>query len=186
MALYNTFESLPIIPYNIIVKLFENENFWKLLYYPIYECLNEANLTIEQKSDLIWKGQDRMEEYGIFLSSLNENMIPNAKTFMKLYTVDMSPDNHIISTVSYQFDVLTGGKISLVNYEGIPSNRLDVIKMEILKTLNGQDVAGVGVLQFNTKLTRLCNSRAGIIGNGTFHGTNLVLATQIGSVSSGC
>lgn len=185
MALYNQFDALPYIPYNIIVKLYENENFWKLLYYPTYMCLSEDALTIDQKSALIWKGQDRMEDYNVFLSSLDENMMPDAKTFIKLYTVDISPDNHVLSTVAYQFEILCGGKLAIVEYEGIPSNRLDVIKMEILRVLNGVDIAGVGVLQFNTRLTRLCNSRSGIIGNGkTFCGTNLVLATQIGTVKS--
>lgn len=187
MALYNQFDNLPYVPYNIIVKLFENDNLWKMIYYNTYDCLSQAPLTMEQKSDLIWKDQDRMEDYNIFLSSLNENMLPESKTFIKLYNLDMSPDNHIVSTVAYQFEIFCGGKISMIDYNGIPANRLDVIKMEVLKVLNGEDVAGVGVLQFNSKLTRLCRSGSGTLGDGRkFHGTNLVMATQISSVSSKC
>jgi len=187
MALYNQFDNLPYIPYNIIYNIFDNENLWKLIYYPDYDCLSKPALTNEQKSDLIWKNQDRMEEYNIFLTSLNENMIPISKTFIMLYDVDISPDNHIVSTVAYEFRILTGGKISMAESNGIPCNRLDLIKMEILKSLNGKDIAGVGVLQFNQKLTRLCASRTGTIGNNRdFTGTNLVLATQVGSVNSKC
>ena len=80
MALYNQFDNLPYIPYNIIVNIFNNEDLWKLIYYPDYDCLSKPALTDAQKSELIWKNQDRMEEYNIFLTSLMMVLIRLKKT----------------------------------------------------------------------------------------------------------
>lgn len=178
---FNDFQIAPYIPYNIILQLIENENIFKILKYPEYDCLNKENVPYEEKINMIWKNQDRQEDYNIFINRTINNMIYDAKTILKIYKVDIQPVNRSLSIVSYEFDILYGSKIALINYNGVPCNRADVLETEILKTLNGKNVNGVGVLQFNEDLTRICRSRNNLGNESTFSGTSLIMATQIGS-----
>lgn len=184
---FNKFTGLPFIPYRIVEKLTENENLFKLLKYNTYDCLGSDNLTLDEKLAMVWKDQPNMEDYNIFLTNIEANELSDSKTFLKIYKYDMLPDNPVLSTVAYKFDVLYGTKNALVEYQGVPCNRSDVIEMEIMKTLNGADVAGVGMLQFNHELSRLCRSMMTIGNNDTFTGTTIIMATQLADLGvDGC
>ena len=74
---------------------------------------------------------------------------------------------------------------TLVKLNGVTCNRGDVIEMEIMRTLNGEDVAGVGFLQYDERLSSLCSSRVGIGNNYTFTGLTIVMATQVMDVEGG-
>lgn len=178
---------MPYIPFRIVMALLENDNFCKLMYYNTIDALDQPNLTIEQKRDLIWDGQDDMDNYNIFLTNVQPNEETINRTILKVYRYVSDPINRNVATVAYAFDVLFGSKIPLVRYNGITCNRGDVIEMEIMKTLNGEDVAGVGFLQFDNELTTLCRSRIGIGNNYTFTGLSIIMATQIADLGeSGC
>ena len=184
-ATSNKFSSMPYIPFKIVMALLENDNFCKLLYYNTYDALDRPNLTMTQKKALIWEGQDHMEDYNIFLTNVQPNEETDNRTILKVYKYVNDPVNRNISTVAYEFDILFGSKIPLVQYNGITCNRGDVIEMEIMRTLNGEDVAGVGYLQFNSELTSLCRSRVGIGNNYTFTGLSIIMATQVADNEAG-
>lgn len=175
--LFNNSASIPFIPYKIVEKLMLNENFFKILKYPTYDCLSKPNLTIEEKANMIWKNQDNSQDYFIFFNGVVDNMILDAKTLLKLYKFESSPDTHIVSTLTYQFDFLYGTKICLIDYNGIPCNRGDVLEAELLKTLNGQDISGVGKLQHNKRLSRFCRSFVNFGNSSTFSGNSVIMAT---------
>ena len=176
----NIFASMPFIPYKIVTALMENDDFCKLIYYNTMDALDKPDLTDTQKRDLIWDGDaNRTDKFNIFLTNVQPNEEVENRTIMKVYRFNSDPDNLFISTVCYRFDVLFGSKIPLVRYQGIPCNRGDVIEMEIMKTLNGKDVAGVGCLQFNSRLSTLANSYTGVGNNYTFTGLTIIMATQI-------
>lgn len=177
---FNKFESLPYIPYKIAVKLLENENLFKLLKYNDYECLSKPNLTYDEKIGMIWKNQSNMADYYLYLTNVEPDELTNSKTILKIYKYDSLPISPMISTISYRIDVLCGVKNALVDYDEVPCSRLDTIEMEILKSLNGEDVAGVGYLQFNHDLSRLSRSTMTIGNNYTFTGTTMVMSTQLG------
>lgn len=181
----NKFTSMPYIPFKIVMALLENDNFCKLLYYNTIDALDQPNLTIAQKRALIWDGQDDMDNYHIFLTNVQPNEETENRTILKVYRYVTDPINRNIATISYEFDVLFGSKIPLVKYNGITCNRGDVIEMEIMKTLNGEDVAGVGYLQYDNDLTTLCRSRVGIGNNYTFTGLSIIMATQVADTLSG-
>ncbi len=184
---FNKFTGLPFIPYRIVEALTENENLFKLLKYNTYDCLSAENLTLDEKLAMVWKDQPEMEEYHIFLTNIEANELSDSKTFLKIYKYDMLPDNAVLATVAYKFDVLYGTKNALVDYQGVPCNRGDVIEMELMKTLNGADVAGVGLMQFNHELSRLSRSMMTIGNNDTFTGTTIVMATQLADIGvDGC
>ena len=106
----------------------------------------------------------------------------DSKVILKCYRYHTNPISPVISTVAYKFDVMYGTTIPLIEYNGTTCNRGDLIEMELMKSLNGKDVAGVGFLQYNHKLSTLCSSTVGIGNNYTFTGTSIVMATQIGDV----
>lgn len=184
-AINNKFLSMPYIPFKIVMALLENDNFCKLIYYNTTDALSQPNLTMTQKKALIWEGQDNMQDYNIFLTNVQPNEEVDNKTILKLYRYVTDPINRNVATVAYEFDVLFGSKIPLVKYNGVTCNRGDLIEMEIMRTLNGEDVAGVGYLQYDNDLTTLCRSRVGIGNNYTFTGLSIIMATQIADAESG-
>lgn len=189
-SLYNSFDSMPLIPYNIIVALATSskaENLWKLLYYPTYDALSQPNLTLAQKMSLVWKNQDRQENYNVFLTYLVGNMELDAKTLLKIYQCDNNPVNKNIATVSYEFDILMGQKIAIVEYKGVPCNRAEVFEQLLIAALNGAVVSGAGKFVFDSNLSRLCRGRFNIGNNSTFTGISLIFATQVANnYDTGC
>lgn len=191
--LFNTFSSLPFIEYNIVAYLTQDpnaENIFKLLYYPNYDALSKPNLTTDEKLSLIWKGEENtyQNDYNIFLTPQVEDMQTDAKTYMKIYKIASVPLNNLKAVVAYEFDVLFGGKIAMVEYEGYPCNRANVFEMELMKSLNGSYINGIlGQFQFNTKLSRLCESRTNIGNNTNYTGVSFILAGTMGSINDkGC
>lgn len=181
----NKFLSMPYIPFKIIMALLENDNFCKLIYYSTVDALERPNLTMEQKRRLIWDGQDNMDDYHIFMTNVQPNEETINRTILKVYRYNSDPVDRVHSIVSYAFDVLYGSKMPLVRCNGITCNRGDVIEMEIMKTLNGEDVAGVGFLQYDDDLTALCRSQVGIGNNYTFTGLSIIMATQVVDIEDG-
>ena len=69
----------------------------------------------------------------------------------------------------------------MVEYNGVPCSRGDLIEMEIMRSLNGKDVAGAGLLRFLPN----CKSINNIGNNQTFTGYSLLLMTDIVDASLG-
>ena len=88
MASFNKFTSLPFVPYRIVVKLTENDNFFKLLKYNTYDALSMPNLTEDEKLELICKDFDDMHNFNIFLTNIEPNELVSSKTILKLYRLD--------------------------------------------------------------------------------------------------
>jgi len=183
--LFNQFTDMPFIPYKIFNALVDNDNLFKLLYYGDYDALSKPNLTIEQKMDMLWQGQPKMDNFNVFLTAVVPDLEIKAKTILKCYKYSTVPDNPIMATLNYRFDVLYGSTIPLVEYQGMTCNRGDLIEMELMKSLNGKDVAGVGYLQYNRELSRSCNTLIGIGNNYTYTGVSIVMATQMASIDEG-
>lgn len=185
MSLYNQYSALPYIPYNILKYLVENnENIWKLLKYNTYDALSKENLTHDEKIALLWTQQDNQERYRVFLTNLLSNMIPDATSMLRIYRIGTTPINHLLGTSVYEFDMLFGDKIAMVEYENTPCNRADVFEMELLKTLNGKEVSGVGVLQFNQKVSVLSRSVMNIGNDKTYTGISILMAVNIGNIGN--
>jgi hypothetical protein len=181
----NQFTTMPSIPYKLISALLTNDDLFNLIYYNTKDALSQPHLSMDEKLNTIWQGQSDMENYNIFMTNIDPNMQLDSKTLIKVYKYTTYPNNLIMATLCYRFDVLFGTKIPLVDYEGITCNRGDVIEYEILKTLNGKDVAGVGYLQYNHELSRSCSTLIGIGNNYTYTGMSIVMATQVGDVNGG-
>lgn len=183
MAIYNKYLTMPYIPYKIIEYLAKNnENLWKILKYNDYDCLSKDDLTFEEKMELIWSHENRQEDYNIFITDLIVDSIPNEKTIIKIYKYFTIPENNINANALYEFDILYGGKIAMIDYNGYPCNRGDVCEAEILSTLNGVDVGGVGMLEFNRRKSSMSKSGLNIGDNKNFTGTSLIMVTNISDI----
>ena len=186
--MYNPMSVLPFIPYRVMKHLALNEEIlWKLLKYNTYDALSKPNLTFQEKMDLIWAKDEKQEGYSVFFTNLVEDGITKSKTIMKLYKFFADTDNIYLSNVVYQMDFLYGGNMAMVEYEGVPVSRDDLLVQRILETLNGVAVGGVGMLQFNTQMSRYSSVKTTIGNDKTFTGSSLYMVTQVGgSGSSGC
>lgn len=181
--LYNQLTSLSKIPYKIVETLAKsnNENLWKALYYPDYDCLSKKNLKFREKMDLIWKNENDENSYRVFLKPLVSSELDNAMTQLRINKINISPTDRYESIVLYEFMILTGEKIALIEDEdGIPVPRIDYIEQELIKELNGKDIgAGSGFLEFNKDLSRSINESLSINNGKTAFGTTLVMGIRI-------
>lgn len=187
MACYNTLEQTPYMPYLILNKLLtsNNENIFKLLKYPTYDALTKDNLTIKEKRDMIWKYGNNQQEYNIFLIPFEEDMNEKTTTILKIWDRIIVPTNHLLADIVFEFDIITHNKIGMVEYNGYPCSRIDVLRTEIIKELNGAEVNGVGTLQFNRGLNSWCKAESGsnMGNNKNYIGTKFLLATMGSSLN---
>ena len=131
--MYNSMSRLPFIPYNILTYLAQNDEIlWKLLAYNDYDALSKPNLTFSEKLNLLWKTGPQ-EPYNIFFTNLVEDAIPESKCILKIYQYYIHASQLYNSTVVYAFDFLYGGKMSLVEYNGLPVSRADLFVNRICK-----------------------------------------------------
>lgn len=189
--LFNQLSSLSKIPYKIVETLAKsnNENLWKALYYSDYDCLSRKDLTFRKKMNLIWKNEDDQLEYRIFLKPLVSDELTNSITQLRINKVNIIPTNRYFSIVLYEFMILTGEKIALIEDEdGITVPRIDYIEQELVKELNGKDIgAGSGFLEFNQDLSRLIQEKLSVNNGKTAFGTSLIMGLRIGELGeNGC
>lgn len=184
--LRNTYQTMPTIPYNILKKLAldeKAENVWKILKYPTYDCLSKENLSLEEKLSMICIDENNQFDFNVFLSPLNEDMISDEKTILKVYKSRTELDykgRAFYGIGIYRFDILFGGKMSVIEYNQAPCNRGDVLEMEILRCLNGAEIeGGIGYLEFNSKLSQSCMSAMTLGNHTTFLGTSLQMALKL-------
>ena len=178
--MYNSMSRLPNIPYNILTYLAQEEQIlWKLLAYDGYDALSQPDLTFSQKMALLWK-EGPQEQYSIFFTNLVEDAIAESKSILKIYNYYIHANQLYSGTVVYAFDFLYGGKMSLVDYNGVPVSRADLFINRILTLLNGVYVDGIGKLSFLDDMSRYDLGRS-VIGNSkTFTGYQLFLSVNVG------
>lgn len=181
--LYNSYETVPYIAYNIVNHLLKNEVIWKILKYDDYDALSKDDLTDDEKIDMIWRGQENQEDYNVFLTPMEVDIIDDSKTRLKIYDYMIVGQNKDIGILLMRFNILCFNKSTMIEYNGIPCSRLTVMKAELLKELNGADVGGVGVMEMNNELQRYCGSTQDSGNNKNVIGDTLTMALQISTLS---
>lgn len=186
--MFNSLSALPTAPYNILKYLaINNENIWKLIKYNSYDALSKPNLTMSEKLSYIWK-TGAQEDYSVFLTNIVGDAICEDKCILKCYDYYIAATDAYISTPVFAFDFLYGVTMALVDKDGIPVNRGDLFIHEILSTLNGVTIGGVGKLMFNRNQTRYDFARSVIADSKKFTGVQIYLSTNMGDMGSvtGC
>lgn len=186
--MFNSLSALPTAPYNILKYLaINNENIWKMIKYNSYDALSKPNLTMSEKLSYIWK-TGAQEDYSVFLTNIVGDAICEDKCILKCYDYYIAATDAYISTPVFAFDFLYGVTMALVDKDGIPVNRGDLFIHEILSTLNGVTIGGVGKLMFNRNQTRYDFARSIIADSKKFTGVQIYLSTNMGDMGSvtGC
>ena len=155
---FNTFKNISKVPYTIVMDyLFYNENIWKLLYYitdedgnPISRPLERPNLTSKQKRSLIYNGIDDVNKYRVFLSNvpLSEETTGQVQQ-IRIYRDRVLPKDAFMSNATWTIELPCHNAISTIIVDNIIVNRVDLLQEEILETLNGKEIGGIGTLMFS-------------------------------------
>ena len=155
---FNTFKNISKVPYTIVMDyLFYNENIWKLLYYitdedgnPISRPLERPNLTSKQKRSLIYNGIDDVNKYRVFLSNvpLSEETTGQVQQ-IRIFRDRVLPKDAFISNATWTIELPCHNAISTIIVDNIIVNRVDLLQEEILETLNGKEIGGIGTLMFS-------------------------------------
>lgn len=193
---FNTFERLSEVPNKIVMEyLWKNENIWKLLYYtldenknPIPKPLEMKNLTAKQKRDLIYQGVGDIKNYRVFFTMFPQNEEINDQIQqLRIYRSRILPSNAFRSGVAWKFDLPCHFGVQTIIVNNIVRNRADVLQEEILKTLNGVEIGGVGALQFNYDMDSRISDRSDFVKfNIQFSGHSFTMSCNWISQRGGC
>ena len=193
---FNTFERLSEVPNKIVMEyLWKNENIWKLLYYtldenknPIPKPLEMKNLTAKQKRDLIYQGVGDIKNYRVFFTMFPQNEEINDQIQqLRIYRSRILPSNAFRSGVAWKFDLPCHFGVQTILVDNIVRNRADVLQEEILKTLNGVEIGGVGALQFNYDMDSRISDRSDFVKfNIQFSGHSFTMSCNWISQRGGC
>ena len=176
---FNKFTTLPSVPYKILSYLAENnERIFKALYYQGSDALNQPDLTLEQKLDMIYVDEGKEIDKHLFLKPLIGEEMIDSVTQLRLYKYGISPTDAMTSVITYRFDIITGSKVSLIYDNNIPISRLDFIETELLNTLNGIDLFGTGKFQFNRDLSTQDKQILTLSNSKNFFGSILLMSVR--------
>ena len=175
---YATYENLPNISYRIIEYLMTSpdaEIIWKLLKYDDADAYSRPNLTLEEKSKLIYNGEAVLSKYNVFFDYMMDDAEDQMKTLLRIYPAEVYPTTRVTGICTVNLEVFTHSKINhLSNY----TTRVDVIIQTLLKVLNGVDVGGVGVLFFDNQGSRY--DKIQTIGQKPYKGKLLKMSVNMG------
>lgn len=147
MAVVNQLTQIDDISYSIIEHLMlNNENIWKILKYNTTDALTKPNLTLDEKTALIYSGGEFADNYKVFRQSFTDDAMEYRNSRLHVFLGYVQPIKAVYGMVDVCFEIMTHNKdIPLDNYK----NRNEVMAQEIVNTLNDAYVGGVGNLFFN-------------------------------------
>lgn len=183
-AKYNTFQNIDTLEFNVIKVLFQNEDLWKLIKYDSNDALSplKSNLTISEKRSLIWNGEltdDKVDssKYRVFKQSSTDDSFGDRNTQLRVYIGEINPENIKMSTVDIFIEIITHSKLNgLIDTE---RNRVSSLLKNVLGTLNGSDIEGIGKLYFNQEETRRNKARYALNNSKNYFGYLIVMSTKI-------
>lgn len=187
---HNDFENIDMFAYNCISQLMKNENIWKLLYYPdpkaLIDSVSFPNLTSAQKRGLIYRGQtEDASLYRVFFTGgNNDDSFGERVTLLRVYPLAAVPDDNIKGTASIVFECISHYKVDTIyNTETSYSARsLSLIK-EIIGTMNGAEVSGLGRLFFNKKQGYNNKIQYEVFSDKGFSGYSIIMSAKVGASS---
>lgn len=196
---YASFMDMTRIPYLIIYKLAMStddkvEMLWKLLKYTDVWALTKANLTFEEKMDLVWTPEKvtstrTQDTFNVFLkplvpASLNE---ATSQTQLRIYRYKTSAINQTSSTLLYEFDVMVNESSAMVyntSYEMI--EKTDLMEALLIDIMNMTDLGvGVNFLRFTRMQGGTCESVLNINNSKSTYGRSFLLALSYMNMALG-
>jgi len=169
---YANYEQLSNYSYDCIKYLMnENELIWKLLKYPTPDAWNETDLTFEEKSALIYGGQEDTTDFRVFLDPGQPDAWVHEDTILRIYPYGLVGSNRTYGRCTMIFEVFSHYKINhLSNYK----TRVDTITQQLLEVFNGSDIGGIGKLFFDALASR--DDRLLVAGQVPFKGKSILMS----------
>ena len=116
MSTNNTLELMPLIPYNIVSYLVDNnELIWKLLKYNESNAWDEDDLTKAEKGALIYAGQINTEDYRVFFDSGQDSSWTIESCILRVYSANITPSNQVIANMQIAFEIYCHSKLSTMS-----------------------------------------------------------------------
>ena len=180
---YNQYDGLQNFTLLIIQHLMlNNEDIWKLLKYDTQDALEKPNLTREEKAKLIYPGASGgdMDDYRVFRTPYLDDLTTNQQAQLRIYLESITPDTRLYGTVDVNIEVICHVKmVELNDYQ----NRAESIVWQVIKTLNGADVGGIGKLFFDRNGSFYDLIKMNRYNNRNFYGYTITMSTKMGNVS---
>ena len=180
---YNQYDGLQNFTLLIIQHLMlNNEDIWKLLKYDTQDALEKPNLTREEKAKLIYPGASGgdMDDYRVFRTPYLDDLTTNQQAQLRVYLESITPDTRLYGTVDVNIEVICHVKmIELNDYQ----NRAESIVWQVIKTLNGADVGGIGKLFFDRNGSFYDLIKMNRYNNRNFYGYTITMSTKMGNTA---
>ncbi len=180
---YNQYDGLQNFTLLIIQHLMlNNEDIWKLLKYDTQDALEKPNLTREEKAKLIYPGASGgdMDDYRVFRTPYLDDLTTNQQAQLRVYLESITPDTRLYGTVDVNIEVICHVKmIELNDYQ----NRAESIVWQVIKTLNGADVGGIGKLFFDRSGSFYDLIKMNRYNNRNFYGYTITMSTKMGNIA---
>lgn len=179
-AQINRFKGIEKIPYKILVYLaLHNENVFKLLKYPDEHALDKPNLTFKEKMQLLALNEGIDANKNLFLKPLVSDEMIDSDAQLRVYQYCLQPYNSMLAVVSIRFDTIVGSKTSIIyDEDGIPVSRVTRIESEILDTLNGKDLVGIGDFSFNKDFSTIDKEMLTLSNSKNFYGSYFIMSVR--------
>lgn len=177
---YNNGQDIPIIISKILEFLIENgnENFWKAIKYPDYDCLSKPNLTLQEKRDLIYTNGKNLNDFNIYanmpLISPEED---KAKTLLKVYKIRTKPIDRMNFIISINFDIITHTALSNIGRDNDMLSRIDYIESELIEMLHEKDFY-FGRVQFDRGISADAEAYLAYNNSNNYFGQCLCLTVR--------
>ena len=180
---YNQYDGLQNFTLLIIQHLMlNNEDIWKLLKYDTQDALEKPNLTREEKAKLIYPGASGgdMDDYRVFRTPYLDDLTTNQQAQLRVYLESVTPDTRLYGTVDVNIEVICHVKmVELNDYQ----NRAESIVWQVIKTLNGADVGGIGKLFFDRNGSFYDLIKMNRYNNRNFYGYTITMSTKMGNIA---
>jgi len=173
---YNKFGQIPMMSYNILSYLIQNnEDIWKILKYPSSDCLSQPNLTQSEKGALIYSGEADSTPYRAFLDNFLDDAFVEQVSLLRIFPEIIIPTSRVLSSVTFHIQAFSHVKLQIL--DGY-MNRNVYLMQQILQTLNGMDISGVGNLSFDRMGNPYDRANLNISNSKSFSGYSIFMSTR--------
>lgn len=176
---------------------------WKILKYDTEDCLTQADLTTDEKLDMVFVNNGLSTNKRVFLSPYVDDAWTEQTSHLHIYLYGIDPESHLSGKVHVCFECIVHNKINLIYGDASEYNpqtnpveldgngdpvtpyktRTSTMLKSVIAALNGEMVNGIGMFQFNKQLSPYDTDRASLWNSNSFIGHRLIMSTIMSGVS---
>lgn len=138
---YAILENIDVKINNLALKIIQNSKICKCLKFNSMDALNQ-NITEDEIYSLINKSSDNVDNRRIYFQPFLDKSISDQRTELRIYC-NFNMENRILSKCYFYVEIICNNNLWDLDDSKI---RPLVILTELLQSLNGEDIGGVGLL----------------------------------------